>query len=235
MPESFRGLRKFLCELMVSRLDNKITTSPRSASKATKDSFFWYFQTSYYYPKTKTNMFVVARTRDGFSVFGIRLGAVVPAWSAGTQVHMDVCGGVPARLDARSPCRHDGCGAVIASCICQLFATGKPLFPCEVWEKACTTMLDSLRGLGKFSKIRNISDSDIPPAKAPRTPSSDKYFFFFFAAVASLREIIRDSVAASPCWALRDRGGEISVLPWLRRKPRCDICEHKHPNDRKES
>jgi hypothetical protein len=37
-------------------------------------------------------MFVVARkiTIDGFSVFGVRLGAVVPAWSAGTQVHMDV-------------------------------------------------------------------------------------------------------------------------------------------------
>src|SRR5262249_43137922 len=46
-------------------------------------------------------------------------------------------------------------------------------------------MLEKLRGLGKFSKIRNISDSDIPPAEAPRTLSSDKYFFF--AAFASLR------------------------------------------------
>jgi len=91
-------------------------------------------------------MFVVACkiTRDGFSVFRVRLGAVVPAWSAGTQVHMDVSGGVPAGLDAGSPCRHDGCGAVIASCICQLFATGEPLFPSEVWEKACPT-IDSYR------------------------------------------------------------------------------------------
>jgi hypothetical protein len=66
-----------------------------------------------------------------------------------------------------------------------------------------TAMLEHLRGLGEFSKIRNISDSDIPPAKAPRTLSSDEYFFFFFAAFASLREIIRNSVAASPRWALR--------------------------------
>src|SRR5262249_59506388 len=65
----------------------------------------------------------------------------------------------------------------------------------------CTTMLENLRGLGKFSKIRNTSDSDIPPAKAPRTLSSDKYFFLF-AAFASLREIIRNSVAASLRWAL---------------------------------
>jgi hypothetical protein len=62
-------------------------------------------------------------------------------------------------------------------------------------------MLEKLRGLGKFSKIRNISDSDIPPAKAPRTLSSDKYFFLF-AAFASLREVIRNSVAASLRWAL---------------------------------
>src|SRR5262249_7072637 len=73
-----------------------------------------------------------------------------------------------------------------------------------------TTILESLRGLGEFSKIRNISDSDIPPAKAPRTLSSDKYFFFFFAAFASLREIIRNSVAASPRWVLR--GELISVF-----------------------
>jgi hypothetical protein len=65
-----------------------------------------------------------------------------------------------------------------------------------------------LPGLGKSSNVRNISDSDISPAKAPRTLSSDKYFFFFFAAFASLREIIRDSVAASPRWALRDLCGE---------------------------
>src|SRR5262245_2718624 len=64
-----------------------------------------------------------------------------------------------------------------------------------------TAMLDKLRGLGKFSEIRNISDSDIPPAKAPRTLSWDKYLFLF-AAFASLREIIRNSGAASLHWAL---------------------------------
>jgi hypothetical protein len=30
----------------------------------------------------------------------------------------------------------------------------------------------------------------------PRTPSSEQYFFRYFAAFASLREVIRDSVAA---------------------------------------
>jgi hypothetical protein len=69
-------------------------------------------------------------------------------------------------------------------------------------------MLENLRGLGKSSNIRNISDSEISPAKAPRTLSSDKYFFFFFAAFASLREIIRDSVAASPRWVLCDLRGK---------------------------
>ena len=67
-------------------------------------------------------------------------------------------------------------------------------------------MLENLRGLGEFSKIRNISDSDIPPAEAPRTLSSDKYVVFFFAAFASLRrrwacfagEILILLVSASP-------------------------------------
>jgi hypothetical protein len=48
-----------------------------------------------------------------------------------------------------------------------------------------------------------MSDSDIPPAKAQSTPSSDKYFFFFFAPLRlrsghALREIFRDLVAALP-------------------------------------
>jgi hypothetical protein len=77
------------------------------------------------------------------------------------------------------------------------FLTKKFSELCEL----CTTLLENLRGLGKFSNIRNISDSDISPAKAPRTLSSDKYFLFFFVAFASLREIIRNSVAASPRWA----------------------------------
>jgi hypothetical protein len=76
----------------------------------------------------------------------------------------------------------------------------------NLFSELRTTMLENLRGLGEFSRIRNISDSDIPPAKAPRTLSSDKYFLFFFAAFASLREIIRNSVGASPLCAPR---GEI--------------------------
>ena len=72
-----------------------------------------------------------------------------------------------------------------------------------------TIMLEILPGLGKFSKIRNMSDSDIPPAEGPRTLSSDKYFFFAAPSTllrtcfASLREIIRNSVAASPRGDLR--------------------------------
>jgi hypothetical protein len=125
----------------------------------------------YYYPKIKPNMFVVARkiTRDGFSVFDVRLGAVVPAWSAGTQVHMDVSGGVPAGLDASSPCRHDGCGAVIASCICQ--PTGENLFPSEVRGKACITMLQDLRATRKSydrTKHLRLGDSSRQGAKSAK-------------------------------------------------------------------
>jgi hypothetical protein len=43
------------------------------------------------------------------------LDVIVPAWIAGTQVHMDVSGRVPADLDAGGPCRHDGCDAMIVS------------------------------------------------------------------------------------------------------------------------
>jgi hypothetical protein len=52
-------------------------------------------------------MFVLtrARSRDGFSLFGVRLGVVVPAWSAGIQVYIDVSGGVPA---AWMPAVHAG-------------------------------------------------------------------------------------------------------------------------------
>jgi len=52
--------------------------------------------------KTETRMFVVARkiTRRMFD-----LGVVVPAWSAGNQVHTDVSGGVPA---AWMPAVHAG-------------------------------------------------------------------------------------------------------------------------------
>src|SRR5262249_56057386 len=49
--------------------------------------------------------------------------------------------------------------------------------------------------------IAKCGDWELRPAKAPRTLSSDKYFFLF-AAFASLREIIRNSVAAWLRWAL---------------------------------
>jgi hypothetical protein len=45
--------------------------------------------------------------------------------------------------------------------------------------------------LRNVSNISEISNSDISPAKARRTPSSDKYYFFVLAAFASLREIFR--------------------------------------------
>jgi hypothetical protein len=35
------------------------------------------------------------------------LDCVIPAWSAGIQVDMDVSGGILASLDAGNPCRHD--------------------------------------------------------------------------------------------------------------------------------
>jgi multidrug efflux system outer membrane protein len=86
----------------------------------------------------------------------------------------------------------------------------------EVLRGFRISMLKNLRGLGKSSNVRSISDSEISPAKAPRTLSSDKYFPFFFAACASLREIIRDLVAASPRRALRGHIiGAIMTFVWL--------------------
>jgi hypothetical protein len=37
-----------------------------------------------------------------------QLRFVIPAWSAGIQVYMDVSGSVRANLDAGYPCPHDG-------------------------------------------------------------------------------------------------------------------------------
>jgi hypothetical protein len=51
---------------------------------------------------------------------------------------------------------------------CGCSRTGEALFPSEVWEKACTTMAQSFRGLRKFCKSRKFSDWDIPRAKSPR-------------------------------------------------------------------
>ena len=38
---------------------------------------------------------------------------------------------------------------------------GEPLFPSPVWEKACTTMLESLRGSRKFSGDLEYSNTGI--------------------------------------------------------------------------
>jgi hypothetical protein len=35
------------------------------------------------------------------------LGSVIPGWSAGIEIDMDVSGGILANLDAGNPCRHD--------------------------------------------------------------------------------------------------------------------------------
>ncbi|HEX2261186.1 MAG TPA: hypothetical protein VHJ56_06100, partial [Candidatus Binatia bacterium] len=46
---------------------------------------------------------------EGASVSSIRiLDCVIPAWSGGIQIDMDVSGGILASLDAGYPCRHDG-------------------------------------------------------------------------------------------------------------------------------
>ena len=45
---------------------------------------------------------------------------------------------------------------------------GEPLFPSAVWENACTTMLESFRGLRKFSVVRNPPRRGFTRAKSPR-------------------------------------------------------------------
>jgi hypothetical protein len=43
---------------------------------------------------------------------------------------------------------------------------GEPLFPSVVWEKACTTMLESFRAVRKFSLIMPDADVSRQGAKA---------------------------------------------------------------------
>ena len=59
---------------------------------------------------------------------------------------------------------------------CAVRQQGEPLFSSAVWGKACITMLENLRTTRKLMTTHNISDSEIPPAKARRAPSSDNYF-----------------------------------------------------------
>ena len=47
------------------------------------------------------------RTGGVSSVPAEPLDHVIPAWSAGIQVYMDVSGSILASLDAGNPCRHD--------------------------------------------------------------------------------------------------------------------------------
>ena len=64
---------------------------------------------------------------------------------------------------------------------------GEPFFPSAVWENACTTMLESFRGLRKFSVVRNPPRRGFTRAKSP----SSETFSFYLCAFASLREIFR--------------------------------------------
>ena len=61
-----------------------------------------------------------------------------------------------------------------------------------VGNLALSTLISNLRDRRKL-----LSDSDIPRAKAPRTPSSEN-LFCFFATFASLREIFVVLVARAP-------------------------------------
>jgi hypothetical protein len=99
-------------------------------------------QYAYYSAQRHTTVFRCSAVRHAqLGNFGECSSVVVPAWSAGTQVHMDVSGRIPAELDAGSPCRHDGCDAMIVSGICRLFANRRTSF--------------SKRGLGK-SMYRSV-------------------------------------------------------------------------------
>ena len=53
---------------------------------------------------------------------------------------MDVSGGIPAGLDASSPCRHDDAVPLSPVAFVSCSPTGEPLFPSEVWGKACVTI-----------------------------------------------------------------------------------------------
>jgi|GEM_PF-4138142 len=83
---------------------------------------------------------------------------------------------------------------------CRCAPTGKPLFPTPVWEKACTTIDESFRGLRKFFASRRPVGFGY--ASRQVTPSSE-INFFSLRPLRSLREIFQISVAAEPRWALR--------------------------------
>ena len=61
--------------------------------------------------------------------------------------------------------------------------TRRTFFPSAVWENACTTMLESFRGLRKFSVVRNPPRRGFTRAKSP----SSETFSFYLCAFASLR------------------------------------------------
>ena len=55
---------------------------------------------------------------------GQAFDSVIPAWSAGIQVDMDVSGSILANLDAGYPCRHDDLlNNLVATAISQLIFT----------------------------------------------------------------------------------------------------------------
>jgi hypothetical protein len=180
---------------------------------------------SYCYPKTKTNMFVVMSSMRKFS--GDRRlsdSDMPPAKAQRRQVRkkchfdrreksfLDPSYSLGLMGMGSSPlglCAFAGDNSAFG---CGCSPTGEPLFPSEVWEKACTTMAQSLRGLRKFCKSRKFSDSDIPRAKSPRRQRSEVFWLLTLrlrVPSATLRTCFAGnipivSVAAMPRWGLRE-------------------------------
>jgi hypothetical protein len=97
----------------------------------------------YYYPKTNTNMFVIACRLNIPEVEGSLIRKFLAPRSPRSQ-SWEFIFSLPLR-----PLR--ALRETFRVSVAAVRRQGEPLFPSAVWEKACTTMLESLRGSRKFS------------------------------------------------------------------------------------
>ena len=99
---------------------------------------------------------------------------------------------------------------------CGCSPTGEPLFPSEVWEKACTTMLRFFAACANFARVGNFGFG-YSSRQVAKTPSFRKFLASYLAPLRPFgyaqdmlcgRYFRFLLVAALPRWGFRDFRGE---------------------------